>query len=168
MRARATVATLALVNGILGIITGPPLIAYAWFVDALGSGSTPNKGALVSTSYALGLLALTFGILSIAFSRGLDQLKPWAWSLGLALYTGTLLLFVPLGLAGTLPIEWPSLIVILCSATIVIYLLMPGVRRDFKVMATNEQMQLTTDNREDEGATKKDSKSRVRRIRRWG
>ena len=112
-------AVLAIIGGVLGILGG-----VAWF--GAGALRLDSGGWLVMS---LGLFTLILALLQLAFGIGAWQLRPWAWTLGVALQ----------GLAIVqILISWLTerfsgrgFFTLLVTGMILFYLFDPGVRRAF-------------------------------------
>jgi hypothetical protein len=123
-----TVRGLAILAGVLGILGGIGLAGFGGLADVLGSGTTPNKAQLVASSYAFGALAMALGIASVVMALGLTARQRWAWTLGVALYSGIILLVVVLLAIGTIAPGWPPLLLVAYGALVLFYLLRPALR----------------------------------------
>ena len=126
-----TLKKLAITGGILGILGGVGLIGFGGLIDSFGSGATPNKAALATTYYVLGALVLVLGVLNVVLSIGIGRRRPWAWTLGLALYAAPIVLSVILVITGVFDSPWPPLGISVYSAIIIYSLLTPDVRSAF-------------------------------------
>jgi len=131
------IVILAIVGGILGILGGVGLIGFGVLANAIGSGTTENKDAFVATFYQFGCLTFVLGILSIVFSIGAIKLKTWAWTLGLCLYTPSIVLSVILVIINAFRIGYQPIVILYC-AIILFLMLTPDVRLAFgKVKKTS-------------------------------
>ena len=72
-------AVLSAIGGVLALLAG----LFATVLGGAVGAATGNAavGGLVSV---LGLIAIVYGALSLAFAYGAWTLKPWAWNLGMA------------------------------------------------------------------------------------
>jgi hypothetical protein len=115
-------AVIAFIFGSVGILGALSMLSGAAVLRA-GDG---NIGGLL---LVYGLILLIAAGLQIAFGAGALSLKPWAWTLGVAVQVVSMvlaLLYVLLGAnAGG------QLLSIVPAAIILVYLFTPGVRRAF-------------------------------------
>jgi hypothetical protein len=104
-------AILAIVVGVIGIISAPPLLA----------AGTHGIG--------LGVIALVLGVLNIAFGVGALSLRPWAWALGIVLEIVALITAV-IGMIQNQSV-WSEFISLIVAVVILYYLMTPAVRAAF-------------------------------------
>lgn len=115
-------AVVAFIFGILGVLGALSVLSAA----AVPGSSGGNVGDLL---LVYGVSLLVASALQLAFGSGALLLKPWAWTLGVALQVLAIalaLLYVFLGasLGG-------QLLSIVPAALILLYLLTPAIRRAF-------------------------------------
>jgi hypothetical protein len=72
-------AVLSAIGGVLAILAG-------LFATVLGGavGAATGSAAVGGLVSLLGIIAIVYGGLSLAFAYGAWTLKPWAWTLGMA------------------------------------------------------------------------------------
>ena len=122
------VAWLAILSGVVGALIG----GFAILVGALLDGQATAGQLSVAgvTGVALVIAGLIFAIIGIAqviFGVGLWQFRGWAVKLGIALEVVTLLGSIGGLFTGAFTI--PSLISVIFSSAILLYLLSPHVRK---------------------------------------
>ena len=78
-------AVLSAIGGCLALLAG-------LFATVLGGavGAATGSAAVGGLVSVLGLIAIVYGALSLAFAYGAWTLKPWAWNLGMASQIGTI------------------------------------------------------------------------------
>lgn len=117
-------AVLAAIGGVLSILAGIALIG----LGGLGAATT-GEAAIFGLGAIFGLLILASGIASLAFAYGAWTLKPWAWTLGVALQILSLALAVVAILGGS---DIGSQIIGIAIAGIILYYLMqPSIKAVF-------------------------------------
>jgi uncharacterized membrane protein (DUF2068 family) len=123
-------AWVAIISGIVGALAGGFAVLAGAFLDAqahavLSSAEGISGMALV----VIGLFFAIAGVAQIIFGIGLWQLRGWAWTLGVALETITLLGSLGGLFTGAFTVQ--SIINIIISGGILAYLLTPRVRKLF-------------------------------------
>ena len=116
-------AVLALVTGILSLVSGLAL---------LGVGGLSMFGAGGTGGNVLALGALTFALapISLGLGYGFWVVKPWAWAAGLALYCASLgvsIFAVLLAGASILSVA----VQVGVAVAVIVYLLQPRIRSTF-------------------------------------
>jgi hypothetical protein len=123
-------AIVTLFWGAWSLFKGLVVLGLGGLFGAWASTMFPVAGAVV------GVLALTYGVIaiilacfSLGFGLGAWRLKPWAWTLGVANYAGSLVwsLLAALGFS-TLRNQMGSIVV---AGAILLYLTTPDVKRAF-------------------------------------
>ncbi len=125
------VAWVAIISGIVGALAGALGVLAGTLLDVQAPISQTLNMESVS-GIALVIIGLAFaiaGVAQIIFGIGLWQLRGWAWTLGVALQTMTLLGALGGLFTGAFTIQ--SAISILVSGAILAYLLTPRVRKLF-------------------------------------
>jgi hypothetical protein len=107
-------AVLAVIGGLLGL---------------LGSFTALSGGASNTTNMLIGIVWLVSSVASLAFGYGAWTLKPWAWTLGVAIQVVTLVLSVVYILTGS-PLT-SQILNIAIAAIILYYLFTSGVKQAF-------------------------------------
>ena len=112
-------AVLAIISGVLGIMGSLGMLGF-------GALSLESVGWL---AVGFGVFTLALALLNLAFGIGAWQLRPWAWTLGVALQGLTvvqvLISWLTQGLSGQ------GLFTLLITGVVLFYLFDPGVRRAF-------------------------------------
>ncbi len=119
---------LAIIGGILGIF-GSFAVIFVGAVVSTGSVATNNNVASGGFITLLGIILLATSVGDIVVGIGFLGLKPWAWTLGIALMAiGILIdiLFVTQGQS-----VGSEVVSILISAAILYYLFTPNVKAAF-------------------------------------
>ncbi len=124
------IALLALLSGALGLCGVSPLVGISVLGALIPTGITQVLGALGIVIAAV----LAIGpVLQVIFAYGAWNLRGWAWWLGI-LATGVSVLGVVVSILGSGGAAiWTALTNALLPIIIFIYLLMPDVRRAFRV-----------------------------------
>ena len=117
-------AVLAVIGGIFSLLGALAGLAGGALVATSGGGAL---GGLVAV---IGLVALVMGILYFALAYGFWNLKPWAWTLGIALAAISIVLAV-LGILGDSSTLISQIISIAISGAIIYYLWQPHVKAAF-------------------------------------
>ena len=116
-------AILAIIGGAFALLGGIGAIGLGGAAAAGGAG---GAGGLVAI---LGFVLIVVGALELAFGVGAWQLKPWAWTLGIAAQ-GLSLVLALLNIIGGQGIG-SQIVGILISAAILYYLMTPPVKQAF-------------------------------------
>lgn len=124
------IGVLAIIGGVLGICVGAGGLAggalLAGSSAALGSSQAVQaSGALVFYSVVL----LILSVLDIVVGVGFLQVKPWAWTLGIALEVAGIILAV-IGIVTT-GSYFGNIISIAIAGYIIYYLNTPAVKQAF-------------------------------------
>jgi lysylphosphatidylglycerol synthetase-like protein (DUF2156 family) len=109
-------AILAAISGLLAILGSIALMPR--FVGA---------GAV---ELVLAVVTLGFGLLYVVLAYGLWTLKPWAWTLGVGLSAGSIVLTI-VNLTQGMQYPVGAIISVAISAAVIYYLFTPGPRRAF-------------------------------------
>jgi hypothetical protein len=124
------IGVLAIISGVTGMLIGG-LVAVAG--TALDVFARPGQDTMqITGGYALiiaGLTAMVAGLLQVIFGIGIWRLSAWAWVAGIIIQLFTLTVAV-LGLFTGAAIP-ASLVTIVISGAILMYLLSPHVRKAF-------------------------------------
>ena len=123
-------AILALVSSALSLIKGLVVLGLGGLLGTWASATFPVAGAVVGVLAVIyGIVAIILACFSLGFGFGAWNLKPWAWSLGVATYAGSLVwsLLAALGFS-TLRAQTGSIVV---AGAILLYLTTPDVKRAF-------------------------------------
>jgi uncharacterized membrane protein (DUF2068 family) len=116
-------AILSFIGGVLAIFAGLALVGLSGAIAAAAGGG----GGLATI---LGLLLLVFGVLELILGYGFWTLKPWAWSMGVALQAaGIVLDVIQFTNNGSQLVS--VIISIAISAAIIWYLFQPHVKAAF-------------------------------------
>jgi hypothetical protein len=116
-------AVLSAIGGILAILGSLALIGIGGVVGASGGGLL-GGGAVV-----IGLFILVVGVLELAFAYGAWTLKPWAWTVGVAVEVLSLISSA-LGVVGGGNVSGQILPIVIAVA-ILYYLFTPPVKAAF-------------------------------------
>ncbi len=117
-------AVLSAIGGILTLLGGVALIG----VGSLAAAGT-GTAAYFGLGAVFGILLLASGIASLVFAYGAWNLRPWAWTLGVALQVLGLVLAVVTILGGA---DITSQIIgIVINAIILYYLFQPNIKSAF-------------------------------------
>ena len=122
------IAWLAIVGGGLQVLGSLGLVGFGAFGLLIGSTGMIATSALVAAGFPLwtGVALMVFGIIGMVFGYGVMVERPWSWTMGIVLYVLNLLAgFALLALTG---MGVTMLFVLLMSAVILGYLLMPDAR----------------------------------------
>jgi hypothetical protein len=115
-RGVTVLAILAAISGVLAILGSVALMPR--FVGA---------GAV---ELVLAVVTLGFGLLYLALAYGLWTLKPWAWTLGVGLSVGSIVLTI-VNLTQGMQYPVGAIISVAISAAVIYYLFTEGPRRAF-------------------------------------
>jgi len=115
-------AILAAISGVFAILGGLTIMTAGAAVGA-ASGSA-GFGAL---SAVVGAVILIEGIAYLGFAWGAGGLKPWAWTLGIVLSAGSIVL----GLFSLINGQFSAILTIAIAAAITYYLFTPEVKAAF-------------------------------------
>ncbi|HET7581385.1 MAG TPA: DUF2127 domain-containing protein [Candidatus Limnocylindria bacterium] len=116
-------AILSFIGGVLAIFAGLALVGLSGAIAAAAGGG----GGLATI---LGLLLLVFGVLELILGYGFWTLKPWAWSMGVALQAAGIVLDVIQFINNGSQLV-SVIISIAISAAIIWYLFQPHVKAAF-------------------------------------
>jgi uncharacterized membrane protein (DUF2068 family) len=116
-------AVLSFIGGILAILAGLALVGLSGAIAAAAGGGT-------GLATILGLLLLIFGVLEIVLGYGFWTLKPWAWSMGVALQGAGIVLNVFQFINNSSQLA-SVIFSIAISAAILWYLFQPHVKAAF-------------------------------------
>ena len=116
-------AILSFIGGVLAILAGLALVGLSGAIAAAAGGG----GGLATI---LGLLLLVFGVLELILGYGFWTLKPWAWSMGVALQAAGIVLDVIQFINNGSQLV-SVIISIAISAAIIWYLFQPHVKAAF-------------------------------------
>lgn len=123
------IALLAIIQGFGGFCAGISLLFLGGILVAIPSGFTQVLALLACFG---GLLIITGPLLHLIFAYGAWNLRKWAWWLGIAATTLSIL-GVVIGLVGTGgALIWAVVTNALLPIVILAYLLMPKVRQAFE------------------------------------
>ena len=122
-------AWLAIISGIAGALAGGFAALAGAALDFAAAGKFNVEGVSGIALVVIGLMFMIAGVAQIIFGIGLWQLRGWAWTLGVVLHSITLL--GALGGLFTGAFTAQSLITIVISGGILLYLLSPRVRNLF-------------------------------------
>ncbi len=114
-------AVLAAIGGILGILGGLTLLALSSVTDAL----IPGISGLFTV---LAIVTIVISIGDLVFAYGAWGLKPWAWTLGIALEAVGIVVNILEFRSAT---ATSTIVGIVIAAAIIYYLYQPHVRRAF-------------------------------------
>jgi uncharacterized membrane protein (DUF2068 family) len=109
-------AILAAISGVLAILG-----SIALMPRFVGAGVV---------ELVLAVVTLGFGLLYVVLAYGLWTLKPWAWTLGVGLSAGSIVLTI-LNLTQGMQYPVGAIISVAISAAVIYYLFTPGPRRAF-------------------------------------
>lgn len=117
-------AVLSAIGGVLGLLGSLAIIG----IGGLAAAST-GSAAFFGLGAIWGLLILALAIASLVFAYGAWTLKPWAWSLGVALQVISLVLAALTVVSGG---DISSQIIgVVISAIILYYLFQPNIKAAF-------------------------------------
>ena len=118
-------AVLSAIGGCLALLAG-------LFATVLGGavGAATGSAAVGGLVVVLGLVAIVYGALSLAFAYGAWTLKPWAWNLGMASQLVGIGLAIVYIVTGNAPVS-SEILNIAISAVIIYYLNTPTVKAAF-------------------------------------
>ena len=116
-------AILSFIGGVLAIFAGLALVGLSGAIASAAGGG----GGLATI---LGLLLLVFGVLELILGYGFWTLKPWAWSMGVALQAAGIVLDVIQFINNGSQLV-SVIISIAISAAIIWYLFQPHVKAAF-------------------------------------
>lgn len=124
------VAWVAMLSGAAGALIGGFAVLAGTLLDvAAPAGRLSAEGISGLALVIIGLGFMIVGVAQIIFGVGLWQLRQWAWALGVALQSFTLLGSLGGLFTGAFTVQ--SLISIAISGAILFYLLNPRVRKLF-------------------------------------
>ncbi len=121
---------LSLVSGLWSLLKGLAWLGIGGAVAAVAMVAHPIAGALIGgLAMIFAILSLLTGLFSLVFAWGAWNLRPWAWTLGVATHTSILVwsLLVVLG-PGLLSERWVTL---LLSGIVLYYLTTPAIKGAF-------------------------------------
>lgn len=118
-------AVLSAIGGVLAILAG-------LFATVLGGavGAATGSAAVGGLVSLLGIIAIVYGGLSLAFAYGAWTLKPWAWTLGMASQIVGIGLAIVYIATGNSTVS-SQILNIAISAVIIYYLNTPAVKAAF-------------------------------------
>jgi len=118
-------AVLSAIGGCLALLAG-------LFATVLGGavGAATGSAAVDGLVAVLGLIAIVYGALSLAFAYGAWTLKPWAWNLGMASQIVGIGLAIVYVATNNAPIS-SEILNIAIAAVIIYYLNTPAVKAAF-------------------------------------
>ena len=118
-------AVLSAIGGVLAILAG-------LFATVLGGavGAATGSAAVGGLVSLLGIIAIVYGGLSLAFAYGAWTLKPWAWTLGMASQIVGIGLAIVYIATGNSTVS-SQILSIAISAVIIYYLNTPPVKAAF-------------------------------------
>lgn len=117
-------AVLSAIGGVLGLLGSLAIIG----IGGLAAAST-GSAAFFGLGAIWGLIILALAIASLVFAYGAWTLKPWAWSLGVALQVISLVLAALTVVSGG---DISSQIIgVVISAIILYYLFQPNIKAAF-------------------------------------
>ena len=118
-------AVLSAIGGCLALLAG-------LFATVLGGavGAATGSAAVGGLVTVLGLIAIVYGALSLAFAYGAWTLKPWAWNLGMASQIVGIGLAIVYVATNNAPIS-SEILNIAISGVIIYYLNTPAVKAAF-------------------------------------
>lgn len=135
MRDRPTgitiLAVLAAIGGVLSVIVGLGSLMGGALIGGLGGPAAAGAGGFVMIN---GIVLLALGIASIALAYGFWTLKPWAWTLGVAVAAFSIAwaIISPLLLGGDLVAGiLGNIISIVVWAVVLYYLMQPNIKAAF-------------------------------------
>lgn len=124
------VAWVAIISGILGALAGGLAVIAGALLDVQAPLTRFTiEGASGLALLIVGLAFAIAGVAQIIFGIGLWQFRGWAWTLGVAIQTMTLLGALGGLFTGAFTVQ--SAVSILISGGILLYLLTPRVRKLF-------------------------------------
>ncbi len=123
------IAWVAILSGVAGALVGAFAVIAGAALDFAAAGRVNVEGVSGIALVIIGLSFIVIGVAQIIFGVGLWQLRGWAWTLGVALHSITLVGAVGGLFTGAFTVQ--SIITIIVSAAILIYLLSPRVRNLF-------------------------------------
>jgi uncharacterized membrane protein (DUF2068 family) len=124
------IAILSLISGLLGLCGVSPLFAIGAVGAIIPTGITQIVGGLL---IVVGALLVIGPILQIIFAYGAWNLRAWAWWLGI-IATGISVLGVIVGILGSGGAAIPTVVTnALLPIVIFLYLLVPDIRKAFRV-----------------------------------
>ena len=118
-------AVLSAIGGCLALLAG-------LFATVLGGavGAATGSAAVDGLVAVLGLIAIVYGALSLAFAYGAWTIKPWAWNLGMASQIVGIGLAIVYVATNNAPIS-SEILNIAIAAVIIYYLNTPAVKAAF-------------------------------------
>jgi len=123
-------AVLSLVSGLWSLIKGLAWLGVGGAVAAAALLAHPIAGALIGgLAVIFGVISLAAALFSLIFGWGAWNLRPWAWSLGVATHVGILIWSVLVVLGPGLLRE--RLATMLISGVVLYYLTTPGIKQAF-------------------------------------
>lgn len=122
-------AWLAILSGAFGALVGGFAVLAGAALDVAAAGKLNMEGVSGIALVIVGLAFMISGVAQIIFGIGLWQLRGWAWTLGVVLHSITLLGALGGLFTGAFTVQ--SIITIVVSSAILIYLLSPRVRNLF-------------------------------------
>jgi hypothetical protein len=138
------VAWVAILSGVVGALIGGFAVLAGALLDAQApAGQFSAEGLSGMALVVIGLIFAIIGVAQIIFGVGLWQLRGWAWTLGVALESLTLLGALGGLFTGAFTVQ--SAISIVISSVILFTLLNPRVRKLFGQRVGDEQMALSSE-----------------------
>jgi uncharacterized membrane protein (DUF2068 family) len=122
------IAILAIIGGILGVLGGLAGLAGGALLAGGAAGTT--AAAASGTVAIFSAILLIFGVLDIVLGIGLLRLRPWAWTLGVALQVASIVLAVIEIATGNASIGNQALGLAI-NVIILVYLFRGNVRQAF-------------------------------------
>ena len=116
-------AILALIGGIFGVIGGIAMLGLS------AVAATGGAGLSAAVVVVIGIVLLVSGALNLVFAFGAWSLKPWAWTLGIAVQVLGLVIAIVQGATNG---NWGNQVVSIVIAIIILYYLNTrGVKEAF-------------------------------------
>jgi len=122
------IAILAIIGGILGVLAGLAGLAGGALLAGGAAGTTAASAS--GTVAIFSAILLVFGVLDIVLGIGLLRLRPWAWTLGVALQVASIVLAVIEIATGNATIGGQALSLAI-NVIILVYLFRGNVRQAF-------------------------------------
>lgn len=122
------ISVVAALLGALLVIIGA-LVALSAFITGTASGG-PSGLPLGAYLGLVSIVILLLGGLTLLFSSGIYNLRPWAWTLGVVVTGLNVIATTAFLLAGAEPVTGG--VATAASAVVLVYLLLPGTRALFR------------------------------------
>jgi hypothetical protein len=122
-------AILAIIGGAFALL-GSLLLFLAGAAIASGSVTTGSTNLSAGTAFTVAVVALVLGALDIVWGIGALRLRPWAWTLGIALGVLNVLSSI-LNIVLGRGLQVSDYVGIIIAILIIVYLFTPRVRQAF-------------------------------------